>query len=70
MVLMDHRPSKEIWLQSHAVSGLVMMNKNKISQRFDSVFIKAILIGFCTVKKIKESEAIEKEIADLVKGTA
>lgn len=59
---------KEIRLPAKAVDGLLMMNEKKRSQKFDVAFLKALLIGFCTLKKIKENGIIDEEIGRVVKG--
>lgn len=59
---------KEVWLLAQAVTGLVKLNKKKTSEQHDMVFTKALLIGLCTIKKIKESERIEDGILELIEG--
>lgn len=54
---------KEIWLSSQVVSGLLQMNKKRSTEQYDLLFIKALLIGLCTMKKIKDKEPIEDGIA-------
>lgn len=58
----------EVWLTAHAAIGLVKMNKKRTGQQYDTVFLKALLIGFCTIKKIKEAEPIDDGILALIKG--
>lgn len=50
---------KEIWLTSQVVSGLLKLNKKNPCEQFDLVFLKASLVGLCTIKKIKEENSIE-----------
>lgn len=58
---------KEIWIQSKAVTGLIKMNKKKTNEQFDLVFLKALLVGLLTIKKIKDVTTIEAGILDLAK---
>lgn len=58
---------KEIALSSTAVAVLSDLNKKKRDEKFDFHFLTALLIGFCTIKKIKLIDAVEKGILDLVK---
>lgn len=45
---------EEIKLSGQAAEGLVKMNSEKRNETFDLRFIKGMLIGFCTVKKVKD----------------
>lgn len=64
---------EEIALSGMAVEGLVKMNEgNKRDGAFDLRFVKAMLIGFCTIKKVKvmkEEADIGYEILATMKGT-
>lgn len=57
---------KEISLSSTAVTVLTDLNNTKNSDKFDQHFLTALLIGLCTKAKIKENDAIEKGILELV----
>lgn len=59
----------EIRLPAKVVIGLRNMNEHKRSERFDVVFLKAMLIGFCTLKKIKDSDSIDEAIRGVMEGT-
>lgn len=48
---------EEVWLNSQAVDGLIKMNKKKRDKQSDLVFLKALLIGFCTLKAIKDEKS-------------
>lgn len=58
----------EIGLAENAVNGLLHMNKHRQGENFDIIFLKAMLVGFCSGKKIKESGKIDEEVMDLIKG--
>lgn len=58
----------EIGLAENAVNGLINMNKHKRGENFDIIFLKAMLVGFCSSKTIKEVETIDEGIMDLIKG--
>lgn len=58
----------EIGLAENAVKGLIHMNKHKRGDNSDIVFLKAMLVGFCSSKKIKEDETIDEGIMELIKG--
>lgn len=58
---------KEVWLKSTAVTGLIRMNKKKANQLGDLVFLKALLIGLCSLKVIKSGNPIQDEMLALVK---
>lgn len=65
---------KEVWLSARAVNGLLQINKKpngnqKDAVKNDSTFLMALLVGFCTVKKLKESSSVEVGVLDLIKGT-
>ena len=64
----SHDGFKEVWLSAHAVDGLSKMNKKKPGEMYDTIFMKAMLIGFCTMKMIKENDAIDEGILQLIKG--
>lgn len=57
-----------IRLPAKAVTGLLMMNEKKRSKKFDISFLKAMLIGFFTLKKIKENASMDEGILEIVKG--
>lgn len=59
---------KQIVLSSRVVVGLCDLNQQKRSEEFDSVFLKALLIGFYTIKKIKNNEAVDDGISELIKN--
>lgn len=66
MVLRTDGSSKEI--PTMVVNGLVKMNKQEIA---DLRFIKGLLIGFCTVDKIKKNisiEDVDEGVLTLIKG--
>ena len=48
---------EEVQLKSAAVDGLIKMNKKKREKQFDLVYLKALLIGFCTLKTIKDEKS-------------
>lgn len=48
---------EEVRLKSTAVDGLIKMNKKKREKQFDLVYLKALLIGFCTLKTIKDEKS-------------
>lgn len=54
---------KEIGLSAQAVAGLIIANKYKSDEKFDCGFLKGLLIGFCSILKLKASD----EFQDLVK---
>lgn len=61
----------EIKLPAQAVEGLIKLNRGKRDEQFDLRFMKGMLIGFCTVKKIKEyngNEDIDESVSALMKG--
>lgn len=60
---------EEIRLPAKAVNGLRKMNEQKRCESFDVAFLKAMLIGFCTLKKIKEQESIDDHIRSVIEGT-
>lgn len=57
---------KEIGLSKKAVEGLKNMNKNKRGTQFDALFLKALIIGFCTIRKIKANGCVEDGIFELI----
>lgn len=59
----------EIRLPAKAVNGLRKMNELKRSEQFDVAFLQAMLIGFCTLKKIKTGESIDENILEVAEGT-
>lgn len=59
--------STEVWLKSQAVDGLLKMNKKKPDVQFDLVFLKALLIGCCSIKRIREDETIDDGLLALIK---
>lgn len=59
---------KEVRLPAKVVNGLLKMNELKRSDQFDVPFLKAVLIGFCTMKKIQEIGYINEEVFNVVKG--
>lgn len=58
---------KEIWLAVRVVKGLQQLNDKK-NAKLDLKFLMGLLIGFCTVKTIKENTKIEEGISNLAKG--
>lgn len=57
---------EEVWLKERAVTGLLKMNKKKPEQAFDLIFLKALLIGLCSIQKIKsEQKQIVEGIMEL-----
>lgn len=56
----------EMRLPAKVVNGLLLMNEKKPSQEFDVGFLKAMLIGFCSMKTIKQN-GCDEAIVNLVK---
>lgn len=50
---------EEMKLSGQAAEGLVKMNREKRNDKYDLRFFKGMLIGFFTVKKVKEFKAKE-----------
>lgn len=59
---------KEVRLPAKVVNGLLQLNEKRRSKQFDLPFLKALLVGFCTVKKIQEHGSIDEEIVNVAKG--
>lgn len=59
---------EEILLPFKAVNGLLRMNEFKRSELFDVAFLKATLIGFCTLQKIKRNGVVDDKIRDVIEG--
>lgn len=68
MISASDKDFNEIWLASHAIAGLLKLNKKKASEQFDCLFLKALLVGLCSSKKIKEVATIDNGILELTKG--
>lgn len=58
----------EFKLPVKAVNGLRKMNELKRSEQFDVAFLQAMLIGFCTLKKIKADDTMDKNILEVAEG--
>lgn len=58
---------KEHWLKSIAVTGLIKMNNKKPNQSSDLAFLKALLIGICTLQVIKGENPIQVGMLNLAK---
>lgn len=59
---------EEILLPFKAVNGLHKMNELKRSEQFDVAFLKAMVIGFCTMRNVKESGRIDKKFRGVIEG--
>lgn len=55
------------FIKSTTVTGLIKMNKKKSNESSDLHFLRALLIGFYTIKGIKASKTIEVGISSLLK---
>lgn len=58
----------EMKVPAKAVNALLSVNKKATDERLDVAYLKTILIGFCTLKKIQESESIDEGVLEVVKG--
>ncbi|XP_031626207.1 uncharacterized protein LOC116342655 [Contarinia nasturtii] len=60
---------EEITLSARAVNGLIKLNENRDDEGKDKTFLKALLIGIYTLKRIKEStvETIDRGVLEFVK---
>lgn len=58
---------KEIGLSAKAAGLLMNANKHKPDEKFDCNFLKGLLIGFCSIPKIKANEVIEDAVLVLMK---
>lgn len=59
---------EEIRLPAKAVISFRKMNEQKRSEQFDVAFLKAMLIGFCTLKKTKEEDSIDEKIRNVIES--
>lgn len=60
---------EEFLLPSKAVNGLLKMNQFKRSEPFDGAFLKAMLIGFCTLLKIKRTDfGLDDKLRGVIEG--
>lgn len=52
------------------VKGLLELNKdeNRGNANLDKPFIKALIIGLCTLKRIKNGDPIKKDLLIFIKG--
>lgn len=66
-MIADGDSFKEVWLQAKVVDGLIKTNKKKPSEKFDLVFMKALLVAFCTIKAIQAGNPIEEGMLELLK---
>lgn len=58
----------EIGLSAKAVKGSIKMNTTHRHKPFDSLFLKALLVGFCSMKGIKEGVIIQAVLMEIIKG--
>lgn len=65
-----HGEFKEVLLSARVVMGLVTLNgKKRNDMKTDKVFLKALVIGVCTLKRVKESPSpFDEGIVQFVKG--
>lgn len=61
---------KELKMAALLVKGLLELNKdeNRDNANLDKSFIKALMIGVCTLKKIENGDAIKKDLLIFIKG--
>lgn len=63
---------KDKWLSAQVVNGLVELNgKKRNDTKVDKVFLKALVIGACTLKPFKEpteTSPFEGGVLELIKG--
>lgn len=62
---------KDKWLSAYAVSGLIKLNQQRKDSKADKNFLKALVIGACTLQRFKEfpKESIfEEGVFELIKG--
>lgn len=57
---------KQVGLSPKGVETCTKFNRLKPDKKFDSIFLKALLIGFCSIDKIKQSANIDEGIKSVV----
>lgn len=61
---------KEVKMPAKLVKGLLSLNEgeNRKNTDLDKTFIKALIIGLWTIKKVKTDERINKDFVLFLKG--
>lgn len=69
LVLIDGQ-YQEVKMAALLVNGLLHLNKmeNRGNANFDKTFIKALIIGLCTLKNVESSEPLKKDLLIFIKG--
>lgn len=63
------RTFKEVLLSARLVNGCSNLNQTRRNDSTaDKIFLKGLLIGICTVKRIKSSPTFDEGILDFIKG--
>lgn len=60
----------EVKMAATCVKGLLRFNEteNRKDTGLDKAFIKALIIGLCTIKQVKENDRINKDLLIFLKG--
>lgn len=60
---------KEVKFSAQLINGLTMFNQPALRQNvaYDKPFIKALIIGICTVQSIQNEECIHKDFIKFVR---
>ena len=63
------RTFKEVLLSARLVNGCCNLNQTRRNDiTADKIFLKGLLIGICTVKRIKSSTTFDEGILEFIKG--